>query len=254
MPFGLNARQMNAWMFDGDGTKLTRELLKPHKIVNFHMGNTGTQMGGWYNREIKSSADLKGLKMRTAGFAGEVLSRLGVVPQQLAGGDVYPSLEKGTLDAVEFVGPYDDEKLGFNKVVKYYYYPGWLEGGPQVSLYIHDAEFEKLSPAYKAIVEAASRVAHVAMTSRYDALNAAALRRLIAGGTQLRPFPREVMDASYKAATKVYDEFSAKDPKFKSIYTNYMAFRDSVVPWFRVAEGAYDQYLGVALSQAGHQK
>jgi len=123
-----------------------------------------------------------------------------------------------------------------------------------VSLYIHDAEFEKLSPAYKAIVEAASRVAHVAMTSRYDALNAAALRRLIAGGTQLRPFPREVMDASYKAATTVYDEFSAKDPKFKSIYTNYMAFRDSVVPWFRVAEGAYDQYLGVALSQAGHQK
>jgi len=254
VPFGLNARQMNAWMFDGDGTKLTRELFKPHKIVNFPMGNTGTQMGGWYNREIKSSADLKGLKMRTAGFAGEVLSRLGVVPQQLAGGDVYPSLEKGTLDAVEFVGPYDDEKLGFNKVVKYYYYPGWWEGGPQVSLYIHDAEFEKLSPAYKAIVEAASRVAHVAMTSRYDALNAAALRRLIAGGTQLRPFPREVMDASYKAATTVYDEFSAKDPKFKSIYTNYMAFRDSVVPWFRVAEGAYDQYLGVALSQAGHQK
>ncbi|AEE68164.1 solute binding protein [Bordetella pertussis] len=248
VPFGLNARQMNAWMFDGDGMKLTREMFKPLKIVNFPMGNTGVQMGGWYRKEIKSPEDLKGLKMRTAGFAGEVLSRMGVVPQQLAGGDVYPSLEKGTLDAVEFVGPYDDEKLGFNKVAKYYYYPGWWEGGPQVSLYLNEGAWEGLPKSYQAIVEAASRVAHVAMTSRYDALNPPALRKLIAGGAELRAFPRSVMDASYEAALTVYKEFSDKDPKFKAIYENYMGFRDSVVPWFRLAEGSYDQYLGVAMA------
>lgn len=248
VPFGLNTRQTNAWMFDGDGMRLTRDMFKAYNIINFPMGNTGTQMGGWYRNEIKSLDDLKGLKMRTAGFAGEVLSRLGVVPQQLAGGDVYPALERGTLDAVEFVGPYDDEKLGFNKVAGYYYYPGWWEGGPQVSLYLHDAAWASLPKTYQTIVEAASRVAHGAMTSRYDALNSQALRRLIASGTKLRPFPREVMDASYDAAQTVYKEFCDKNPQFKTVYDNYMAFRDEVVPWFRVAEGSFDQYLGVRLT------
>jgi len=248
VPFGLNARQMNAWMFDGGGMKLTREMFKPYSIVNFPMGNTGVQMGGWFRKEIKSVEDLKGLKMRTAGFAGEVMSRLGVVPQQLAGGDVYPSLEKGTLDAVEFVGPYDDEQLGFNKVAKYYYYPGWWEGGPQVSLYLNEGAFGNLPKSYQTIIEAASRVAHVAMTSRYDAENPGALRKLIAGGAELRPFPRSVMDASYEASQVVYKEFCDKDPKFKALYDNYMGFRDSIVPWFRLVEGAYDQYLGLAMA------
>lgn len=248
VPFGLNARQMNAWMFVGDGTKLTREMFAPYNIINFPMGNTGTQMGGWYRREINTVADLQGLKMRTAGFAGEVLSRLGVVPQQIAGGDIYPSLERGTLDAVEFVGPADDEKLGFNKVAKYYYFPGWWEGGPQVSLYTHNKAFNDLPKNYQAIVETASRLAHVSMTAHYDALNAAALRRLIAAGVELRAFPRPVMDASFAAANTVYDEFSSKNPKFKSMYENYMSFRDDLVPWFRVAEGAYDQYLASALA------
>lgn len=249
VPFGLNARQMNSWVFEGDGMKLLRELFKTQNVINFPMGNTGVQMGGWYRKEIKSVDDLNGLKMRTAGFAGEVLSRLGVVPQQLAGGDVYPSLEKGTLDAVEFVGPYDDEKLGFNKVAKYYYSPGWWEGGPQVSLYINDGEWEKLPKNYQAIVEAASRVAHVHMTAAYDARNAMALRRLIAAGTELRSFPRAVMDAAWETTNKVYAEFSARDPRFKALLESYMGFRDNVVPWFRVAENAYDQYLGVALSR-----
>lgn len=249
VPFGLNSRQMNAWMFEGDGLKLTREMYKQYKIVNFPMGNTGTQMGGWYRKEIKSVDDLKGLKMRTAGFAGEVLSRLGVVPQQLGPADIYPSLEKGTLDAVEYVGPYDDEKLGFNKVAQYYYYPGWWEGGPQVSLYVNESVWNDLPKTYQAIIEAASRTAHVAMTARYDALNAAALRRLIAAGAQLRAFPRAVMDASWDAANKVYAEFAAKDPKFKAMYENYMGYRDEVVPWFRVAEGSYDQYLSTALGR-----
>jgi len=249
IPFGLNARQMNSWVFEGDGQTLLRELFKTQHVVNFAMGNTGVQMGGWYRKEIKSVDDLKGLKMRTAGFAGEILSRLGVVPQQLAGSDVYPALEKGTLDAVEFVGPYDDEKLGFNKVAQYYYSPGWWEGGPQVSLYVNESAWEGLPKNYQAIIEAASRVAHVHMTAAYDARNAAALRRLIAGGTELRSFPRAVMDAAWDTTQKVYAEVAADNPRFKKLLDSYMGFRDNVVPWFRVAENAYDQYLGVALSR-----
>lgn len=249
VPFGLNARQMNAWMWEGDGMKLMRDVYKDYSIVNFPLGNTGTQMGGWYRKEIKTPEDLKGLKMRTAGFAGEVLSRMGVVPQQLAGGDIYPALEKGTLDAVEFVGPYDDEKLGFAKVAKFYYYPGWWEGGAQTSLYVNQGEYEKLPKGYQVIIDAATRACTVSMTARYDNLNSIALRRLIGQGTQLRAFPRAVMDASWDAAQKVYAEVNAKHPRFKAIYENYMGYRDQLVPWFRVAEAAYDQYLGAALSR-----
>jgi hypothetical protein len=249
VPFGLNARQMNAWMWEGDGMKLMRDLYKDFSIVNFPLGNTGTQMGGWYRKEIKTVEDLKGLKMRTAGFAGEVLSRMGVVPQQLAGGDIYPALEKGTLDAVEFVGPYDDEKLGFAKVAKFYYYPGWWEGGAQTSLYVNQGEYEKLPKAYQVLIDAATRACTVSMTARYDNLNSIALRRLIGQGTQLRAFPRAVMDASWDASQKVYAEVTAKNPRFKMIYDNYMGYRDQLVPWFRVAEAAYDQYLGAALSR-----
>jgi len=172
-----------------------------------------------------------------------------VVPQQLAGGDIYPALEKGTLDAVEFVGPYDDEKLGFAKVAKFYYYPGWWEGGAQTSLYVNQGEYEKLPKAYQVIIDAATRASTVTMTARYDNLNSLALRRLIGQGTQLRAFPRAVMDASWDASQKVYAEFSAKNPRFKAIYENYMGYRDQLVPWFRVAEAAYDQYLGSALSR-----
>ena len=249
VPFGLNARQMNAWMWEGDGMKLMRDLYKDFSIVNFPIGNTGTQMGGWYRKEIKTVEDLKGLKMRTAGFAGEVLSRMGVVPQQLAGGDIYPALEKGTLDAVEFVGPYDDEKLGFAKVAKFYYYPGWWEGGAQTSLYVNQGEYEKLPKSYQVIIDAATRACTVTMTARYDNLNSIALRRLIGQGTQLRAFPRAVMDASWDASQKVYAEVTAKNPRFKMIFDNYMGYRDQLVPWFRVAEAAYDQYLGAALSR-----
>ena len=130
VPFGLNARQQNAWMYVGGGLELMRDFFKDYNIVQFPAGNTGAQMGGWFRTEIKSVDDLKGLKFRIAGIAGKVLASLGVVPQQIAGGDIYPALEKGTIDAAEWVGPYDDEKLGFYKVAKYYYYPGFWEGGP----------------------------------------------------------------------------------------------------------------------------
>ena len=250
VPFGLNARQMNAWMFHGDGMKLTRELFKQYNIVNFPMGNTGVQMGGWFRNEIKSLEDFKGVKIRTAGFAGEIMSRLGAVPQQIPGGDIYPALEKGTLDAVEFVGPYDDEKLGFHNVAKYYYYPGWWEGGPQISLYVNQKHYNELPKSYQAVIETATRMALVETLSRYDAWNPPALRRLVAAGAQLRAFPRDIMDASWEMTNTVYKEFCDKDPKFKAMFDNYMSFRDSSLPWFRVAEGSYDQYLATALSRS----
>jgi TRAP-type mannitol/chloroaromatic compound transport system substrate-binding protein len=248
VPFGLNTRQMEAWVHNGGGLELLRELFATRNIINFPFGNTGTQMGGWYRKEIKTADDLKGLKMRTAGFAGEVLSRMGVIPQQIPPGDIYPSLEKGTLDAVEFVGPVDDEKLGFQKVAKYYYYPGWWEGSAQVSLYINNDAFNELPKQYQALVATASRAAGAGMVSDYDANNPEALRRLIASGAVLKAFPRDVMDLSFKASNEVYKEFNAKNPMFKKIYDSYMGFRDNVVPWFRVAEGSYDNYLGIALA------
>ncbi|CAM5454594.1 TRAP transporter substrate-binding protein [Eoetvoesiella caeni] len=250
VPFGLNTRQMTAWMEQGDGLKLMRELFAPRHIVNFPMGNTGTQMGGWYRKPINTLADLKGLTMRTAGFAGEVLSRMGVVPQQIPPGDIYPSLEKGTLDAVEFVGPVDDEKLGLFKVAKYYYYPGWWEGSAQVSLYVNDGVYEKLPKHYQSLISLASSYAGMQMTANYDAHNSEALRRLIANGTMLKAFPRDVMDAAFAASNVLYKEFCDKDAGFKKVFENYMAFRDGTVPWFRIAEGSYDNYLGIALANA----
>jgi len=252
VPFGLNVRQMNAWMQEGDGLKLMRELFAPRGIINFPFGNTGAQMGGWYRKEIKSVEDLKGLKMRTAGFAGEVLSRMGVIPQQIPTGDIYPALEKGALDAVEFVGPVDDEKLGFQKVAKYYYYPGWWEGSAQVSLYVNDKAYAELPKHYQAAIDVASRAASNHLVEYYDNNSPDALRRLIANGAVLKSFPREVMDASFEASNVVYKEFCDKDPGFKKIFDNYMAFRDNIVPWFRVNEGAYDNYLGAALAR--HKK
>lgn len=250
VPFGLNTRQMNAWMLEGDGLKLMRELFAPRHIVNFPMGNTGTQMGGWYRKPINTVADLKGLKMRTAGFAGEVLSRMGVVPQQIPPGDIYPSLEKGTLDAVEFVGPLDDEKLGLYKVAKYYYYPGWWEGSAQVSLYVNDSAYNSLPKPYQTALALASTYAGMQMTANYDAHNSEALRRLVAKGAVLKAFSRDVMDEAFKTSNQVYKEFCDKNATFKKVFDNYMAFRDDVVPWFRIAEGSYDGYIGIALADA----
>ena len=248
VPFGLNERQMNAWMDQGGGLALLRELFAPLHIVNFPMGNTGTQMGGWFRKEINSIQDLKGLTMRTAGFVGEIMSRLGVVPRQIPPGDIYPALKKGALDAVEFVGPLDDEKQGFQKVAKYYYYPGWWEGSGQVSLYVNDGEYNSLPANYQALLALAARYAGVQVTADYDAHNPSALRRLMAAGAVLKAFPRDVMDASFAASNETYKEFCDKDPQFKKLHDHYMAFRDDVVPWFRVAEGSYDNYLGIALA------
>ena len=179
IPFGLNSRQMTAWMYEGNGLKLMREFYAKYNIINFPGGNTGAQMGGWYRKEIKSLADIKGMKMRIGGFGGKVLERIGGVPQNIPGGDIYPALEKGTIDSAEWVGPYDDLKLGFHKVAPFYYYPGWWEGGPELDFFINDKAFNGLSPELKAIVEAAASHAHIDMQAKYDARNPAALKQLV---------------------------------------------------------------------------
>lgn len=243
IPFGLNSRQMTAWMYEGNGLKLMREFYAKYNIVNFPGGNTGSQMGGWYRKEIKSLADMKGLKMRIGGFGGKVLERLGSVPQNLPGGEIYQALEKGTIDAAEWVGPYDDQKLGFNKVAPFYYYPGWWEGGPQLDFFINNKAFEALSPEYKAIVEAAASQAHVVMQAKYDAFNPNALKQLVGAGTKLRPFPPDVMNAAFKASMGLYEEISAKNENWKKIYADYSKFRADQNLWFRFAEASFDKFM-----------
>ena len=242
VPFGLNARQQDAWWNWGNGRQLMNEFFKDYNIHSIPCGNTGAQMGGWFRKEIKTVDDLKGLKFRVSGFAGEVLTRLGVVPQQIAGGDIYPALEKGTIDAAEWVGPYDDEKLGFNRVASFYYYPGWWEGSLNLSLYVSKPKYDELPPLYKEVLESACRDSTIETIAKYDVQNPQALRRLVAAGTQLRAFPREVMQACYKAAFELYEETAAKNAEFKKVYEPWKAFRDSEYQWFRVAESTFDNF------------
>ncbi|MCZ2419125.1 MAG: TRAP transporter substrate-binding protein [Burkholderiales bacterium] len=243
IPFGLNSRQMTAWMYEGNGLKLFREFYKSYNIVNFPMGNTGAQMGGWFRKPIKSVKDMKGLKMRISNLAGEVAARLGVVPQSLPGGELYQALEKGTIDAVEWVGPYDDQKLGFYKVAKNYVYPAWWEGGPELELYVNSKAWESLSPEYKAMLECAAATAHTDMLAKYDAKNPRALKELVASGVKLQRMPKDAMDAAWKAAQEVYADLSAKNANWKKIYDDQIAFRREQNQWFRFAEMGFDSYM-----------
>jgi TRAP-type mannitol/chloroaromatic compound transport system substrate-binding protein len=240
--FGGNTRQNYAWWFFGGGAEAMAPLFKEYGCIAMPAGSTGCQMGGWFRKEIKSVADLKGLKFRIGGMAGLVLDKLGVVPQMIGGPDIYPALEKGTIDGAEWVGPYDDEKLGFNKVAQYYYYPGWWEAGPISMLLINDKKWAELPKAYQAALHAASGEACTWMTAKYDAQNPDALRRLVAGGTKLRAFPKPVMEACEKAAYQLYDELMAKSAHWRRVYPAWKKFRDDQFLWFRVAEGTYDNY------------
>ena len=243
VPFGLNARLQHSWWHFAGGADLVNESLKAFNAIGFAAGNSGTQMGGWFRKEIKDVADLQGLKFRIGGLGGQVLARLGVVPQQIAGGDVYPALERGTLDAAEFVGPYDDEKLGFYKVAKYYYYPGFWEGGAMLHLVVNLEQWNRLPKTYQAILNNACEAANNWMLAKYDAVNAPALRRLIANGAELRGFSTPIMDAAYTAASELYAELSAKNPLFKRTYDSMVAFRGEQYLWWQVGELSYDAYM-----------
>jgi TRAP-type mannitol/chloroaromatic compound transport system substrate-binding protein len=243
IPFGLNARQQHSWWHFAGGKEIINEALAKFNATSFACGNSGTQMGGFFRKEIKEVADLNGLKFRIGGLGGMVLAKLGVVPQQLAPGDVYPALERGTLDAAEFVGPYDDEKLGFLKVAKYYYAPGWWEGGAMLHLVANKAKFEELPKHYKAILAHACEAANNWMLAKYDAVNGQALRRMVAAGAELRSFTPAIMDASLKAANELYAELSEKNADFKKAYDSMASYRGEVLPWWQLNEYAYDTYM-----------
>jgi TRAP-type mannitol/chloroaromatic compound transport system substrate-binding protein len=243
VPFGLNARGMNAWWYQGGGDALMNAFYAKQNLYGMAGGNTGVQMGGWWRKEIASVADLQGVKMRIGGMGGKVMEALGVVPQQLPGGDIYPALERGTIDAAEFVGPYDDEKLGLNKVAPYYYYPGFWEGGPMLHFFINLEKWNGLTPEYQTIARNAAALANVNMLAKYDALNPGALRSLVAGGAQLRPFPQDVMEAAYAASNALYAEISATNEDFKTIWANMEAFRNEANLWNQVAEYSFDTFM-----------
>ena len=239
VPFGLTARQQAAWLMEGGGLELLRGIFSDFKILNFPAGNTGVQMGGWFKKEVNSAADLNGLKMRIPGLGGKVMDRLGVTVQVLAGGDIYPALERGAIDATEWVGPYDDHKLGFHKVAKLYYYPGWWEPGPSLSYYVSQGAWDKLPATYKEIFAAAAAQSAATMQNRYDAQNPPALKEILASGVTMKPFSADIMAAARRESDAMLEEFAAEDATFNSVYEHWKPWRQDQFQWFSVAELAY---------------
>jgi TRAP-type mannitol/chloroaromatic compound transport system substrate-binding protein len=243
VPFGLNSRMQNAWMYHGGGNELMNEFYKAHNLYGLPAGNTNCQMGGWFRREIKDVSDLNGLRFRIGGFAGQVLSKLGVIPQQIAAEEIYPALEKGTIDAAEWAGPYDDEKLGFHKVAQYYYYPGWWGGGTMGHFFFNLGKVNELPRLYSSVLHTAAQATCMWNMSKYDAVNPAALKRLVAGGAQLRPYSQAIMEACYRAANELYAETAAKNPQFKKVYDAVVAIRSDQYLWWQIAESTYDTFM-----------
>jgi TRAP-type mannitol/chloroaromatic compound transport system substrate-binding protein len=243
VPFGLNGRMQSAWWREGGGEQLINAFYGRNNIYGLLAGNTMAQMGGWFRKEIVSAEDLSGVRMRIGGFAGTIMQRLGVLPSQLPGGEILPAFEKGTIDAAEWVGPYDDEKLGLQKVAKYYYYPGWWEGGAMLHIQVNKAKWEALPGTYQSILGAAATEAGAFVIGRYDAQNPQALKRLVAAGTQLRPFSEATMDVCFRAAHQVYAEISGKNEDFKKIWDSLKAFRLDQYLWMQLADSTYDNYM-----------
>ncbi len=243
IPFGLNSRQAIAWQLEGNGQKLLRDFYAPHQIVNFPMGNSGAQMGGWYRRELRTPGDMQGLRMQIGGLGARVLQLLGGLPQQMAMTELVGALERGTLDAVEWVGPHDDRKLGLSRVARHYYYPGWWEGGAQLSLYCNLKSWRALPPELKAVVDAAAQSVHATIQARYDVLNPVALKQLVAAGAKVKAFPKPVIDAAFKASSALYADLSRRNPSWRRIYADFSAFRREQNLWHRLAEASFDRYM-----------
>jgi TRAP-type mannitol/chloroaromatic compound transport system substrate-binding protein len=243
LPFGMNTRMQNAWLIHGGGQDLLNEFLKSYNCHFIPGGNTNCQMGGWFRKPITKVEDLKGLKFRLGGFAGKIVQRLGVVPQQIGGGDIYPALERGTIDGAEWVGPYDDEKLGFVKVAKFYHYPGWWESNSTTAFICNIEKWNALPKQYQEALTSACLETTNWVGTKYDARNAAALKRLAAQGATLQPFSTEVMDACYKAAHELYAEINKTNPAFKKLYDSYTAFMAEGYLWHQVADFTMDSYM-----------
>ncbi|NER32332.1 MAG: ABC transporter substrate-binding protein, partial [Symploca sp. SIO1C4] len=242
VPFGLNARQQNAWLYKGGGLKAMQEIYDDFGVINFPAGNTGVQMGGWFLNPIKTVAELKGLKMRIPGLGGQVMKQLGVDVRVLAADKIYQAMKKNEIEAAEWIGPYDDEKLGLNKIAKFYYYPGWWEPGSSDEVQVNRARWAKLPDEYQEIFKAACVEANLKTIARYDELNRTALRRLIAGGTKLTRYSSEIINAAYKKAEEIYEENASKDPKsFKTVYEQWKTFREQVYQWHGVNELSFSE-------------
>ncbi|MCE4224822.1 TRAP transporter substrate-binding protein DctP [Methylobacterium sp. C25] len=242
-PFGLNARGQSAWWLQGGAGELFAEVFAKHGLVALPGGNTGAQMGGWFRKEIKTTADLQGLKIRITGLGAQVMAKLGVSPQATAGQDLYGALESKTLDGAEWIGPHDDDRLGLQKVAPVYHFPGFWEGGAMMLFWFNAEKWKALPKAYRAVLQAAAAQVSAEVQAKYDARNPQALRRLVAVGAQLRPFPQEVMEAALKAANDLYGELSAKSADFKRIYEAMKTFRNEEYLWFQVAEYTYDNFM-----------
>ncbi len=240
VPFGMNAQEMNGWLHYGGGLELWRELYEPFNLIPFAGGNTGVQMAGWFNKEINSVDDLKGLKMRIPGLGGEVLNRAGGSSINIPGGELYTALQTGVIDATEWVGPYNDLAFGFHQVAKYYYYPGWHEPGPTLELIVNKDAYEALAPDLKAIVDAASRMANQDMLDEYTARNNAALQELVNEyGVQVRRLPDEVLIRLHEISDEIYAEQAEKDENFKKVYTAYKAFAEGARNYHKISDQAY---------------
>lgn len=243
VPFGLTPQQQNAWLYEGGGLKQLQDLYaSKFGVIQFPAGNTGTQMGGWFRQEITSLNALRGLKMRIPGLGGQVMSKLGVTVQNLPGGEIFQALQTGAIDAAEWVGPYDDEKLGLYKVAKYYYYPGWWEPGPTLEVQINLNEWKKLPVQYQEAVKTAAFEANSTMLARYETRNNEALQKLLQAGVQLRPYSDDILSAAEKATFELYDEFAAKDADFKAVFDNWRQFRDRVYAWNNLNESNFTRF------------
>ncbi|MFW5833695.1 MAG: TRAP transporter substrate-binding protein [Pseudomonadota bacterium] len=243
MPFGLNSRLQNAWLHAGGGNELMNEFYRSYGFVGLPCGNTGTQMGGWFTRPVASLADVRGLKMRVPGLAQPLIRRMGGEPVQTPGGEIFEGLQSGRIDAAEWVGPYDDEKLGFYRVARYYYYPGWWEPSTTLHLFVNEAAWAGLPDAYQEAVRVAASHANAFMQAKYDVQNPAALKRLVTNGVELRAFPEDVLRAAYSASQALYAEFSEASPAFRRIFEHWQAFRGDGYLWWLVNEIAMDAFM-----------
>jgi TRAP-type mannitol/chloroaromatic compound transport system substrate-binding protein len=250
LPFGLNAQQQNAWLYEGGGLKLLQALYaKKFGVIQFPCGNTGVQMGGWFRKEIATANDLKGLKIRIPGLGGQVMSKLGATVQTLPGGEIFQALQTGAIDAAEWVGPYDDEKLGLQRVAEYYYYPGWWEPGPTLELQINLRAWQQLPAAYQEAIKSAAAEANANMLAKYDTLNNQALERLVKSGVKLRAYSEDILAAAERASFELYAEFAAKDADFKQIFEVWKPFRDRMYAWHNINEGGFVRHSYAKLAR-----
>lgn len=244
LPFGLTAREQDAWLYEGGGLDLLQQFYADRfGVIQWPAGNTGAQMGGWWNREIETAADLAGLKVRIPGLGGQVMTRLGATVQAIPGGEIFQALQTGAVDAAEWVGPYDDEKLGLQDAAQFYYIPGWWEPGPTLEVQINLAEWNNLPELYQEALKTASHEANTIMLARYDARNGDALQRLIAGGTQIRTFSEEILVAAEAAAISYYDELAQADTDFAGIYDQWKGFKATIQQWMAQNEFAFNDYI-----------